>query len=101
MRNLKFKVDGQIITNNDDLSDLIPGSAGYLYANFEFSNEWKGLAKIASFWVGIQEHAVVLNNNRCLIPIEASGRKYFKVQVTGVKGDVLIPTNKIIVTQGR
>ena len=41
MRTLKFKVDGQIITKHPDcdFSNLVPGTEGYLRAEFIFSDE--------------------------------------------------------------
>jgi hypothetical protein len=82
-------------------SGLVAGSVGYLKAKFTFSSEWDGCKKAASFWLGDQEYAALLNSkNECIIPPEALTGECFKVSVTGVRSkDYKIDTNKIKVTQ--
>lgn len=105
MRSLRFIVDGLIIKQdpNWDFDGLVPGSAGYVEAIFEFSEEWNGMAKVAAFWspLGREYEPQVLDGYyKCLIPAEALKRRSFKIQILGrdVNGKRLT-TNKIEVTQ--
>lgn len=99
MRNLNFKVNAQVVEAVGDFAHLVPGSKGYLIAVFDFSDDWNGCTKFASFFDGRKEYAVKLNSNRCGIPDEVCAKDKFKVQLTGVKGNYKIITNKILVRQ--
>lgn len=104
MRTLKFIVDGQIIRQDPecDFSDLVPGSEGYLQAEFSFSPEWSGCTKIAAFWTVFGEELppqILKDGKTCMIPAEALERKIFKVQVMGKKNSYKIVTNKVEVKQ--
>lgn len=103
MRTLKFIVDGQIVTldPNCDFSNLVPGSEGYLRAEFIFSPEWRDCVKVASFWSAMGEEfkPQILNDNACMIPAEATKRMTFRVQVLGKKNGYKIITNKVDVNQ--
>ena len=102
MRTLKFIVSGQTIRKSPDcdFSGLVAGSKGYLKAKFQFSNEWHGCKKAASFWLDGKEHAVLLDDfESCLIPDEALANDKFEVSVTGVKNKYKITTNKTKVRQ--
>lgn len=104
MRTLKFIVNKQIITldPNCDLSGLIPGSEGYLQAEFSFSSEWKNCVKVAAFYsfLGKEYQPQLLKDGkRCMIPAEALKGRRFKVQVIGKDNDVKITTNKVTVCQ--
>lgn len=105
MRTLKFIVDGQIIKQDPscDFSGLVPGSKGYLQAEFSFSSEWSGYTKVAAFWsmLGKEYPPQFLADGRtCMIPAEALMRRTFKVQVLGRRtNDKTIATNKLPVKQ--
>lgn len=105
MRVLRFIVNDQIIERDSscDFSNLVPGSEGYVIAEFSFSPEWsKCTAKVASFWSlmgGEYTPQLLDSKNRCLIPAEALARRQFKVKVMGKTGDVKIATNKVTVSQ--
>lgn len=106
MRTLKFIVDKQIIKQDSscDFSGLVPGSNGYLKAEFSFSKEWDGCAKVAAFYSRLgneYEPQMLKNGSTCIIPAEALSKKIFKVQVRGRNGltnETLI-TNKLVVNQ--
>lgn len=51
MRTLRFIIDGQSIKKDPscDFSGLVPGTKGYLKAQFQFSDEWKKCKKAAIF----------------------------------------------------
>ena len=88
MRTLKFIIDGQIIKQdpNCDFSGLVPGTDGYLKAEFSFSPEWDGCAKVAGFFSasGFEYDPKVLMDGRsCMIPAEALEKRVFKIQVLG------------------
>lgn len=104
MRVLKFIVDGQIIKQDPecDFNGLVPGSEGYLKAEFSFSPEWKNNAKVASFWslMGKEYPPQELKDGKtCMIPVEALAKRVFKVGVMGKRLGVTITTNKVAVKQ--
>ena len=104
MRTLRFIVEGQIIKQdpNCDFTNLIPGTEGYLQAEFSFSPEWRNCVKVAAFWspVGKEYPPQVLEDGRtCIIPIEALERKVFKVGVIGKNQTLKLTTNKVAVIQ--
>lgn len=105
MRTLKFIVDGQIIRQdpNCDFSGLVPGTEGYLRAEFAFSPEWDGSVKVVGFYsnLGKEYEPQILDNARsCIIPAEALARRIFKVRVIGkTKTGFKLTTNKVAVSQ--
>ena len=109
MRVLEFEVKQQRIRKQPgcDFSHIVAGSNGYLQAKFNFSSEWDGCRKVATF-SGEQpepETSVFLDeNNCCEIPREALVGKSFDVFVTGAKktlssGTYLFQTSRMTVTQ--
>lgn len=104
MRTLRFVVDGQIIMQDPgcDFSNLVPGSNGYLQAEFLFSKDWDGYAKIASFWSATgreYEPQILKDGKTCMIPAEALTKRIFKVQVMGKHRGTYVKTNKVEVVQ--
>lgn len=101
MRILKFIVDGQKIRTDPEceFSNLIPGTKGYLEAQFVLSSEWIGCKVAASFWRYDKEYPVLLKNGQCEIPEEVLKGKEFSVSLTGMKKDYVITTGKIKVKQ--
>lgn len=103
MRTLSFIVDGQIISKNPDcdFSDLVPGTTGYLKAEFIFSNEWKGTVKVASFWRNGYEcpPQILKDGTSCMIPTEALTSRRFKIAILGKNEKIKLTTNKIEVEQ--
>ena len=104
MRVLRFNVNGQIITKspNCDFDNIVPGSSGYLKAEFTFSSEWQGFIKAASFFRnGKKCPAVLLNDGKsCVIPAEALTGRRFSISITGKnKKDVRMTTNTVEVVQ--
>ena len=104
MRTLKFIVECQIIRQdpNCDFSNLVPGTEGYLRAEFSFSQEWKGCTKVASFWSAVGDEyppQVLADGASCLIPAEATQKYAFKIGVVGKSSHTRIVTNKVIVKQ--
>lgn len=102
MRTLNFVLDGQRLMKDKDcdFSNIVAGSVGYLKAKFQFSSEWSGCRKAASFWVGEEEHAVMINaQNECVIPSDALKNDSFKVSVTGMKDGYQITSSKIKIKQ--
>lgn len=104
MRTLKFIIDGQIIKQdpNCDFDNLVPGSEGYLQAEFSFSSEWKNCAKVAAFYsmMGREYPPQILEDGKtCSIPAEASMKRDFTIRVIGKKEGFKIATNKVTVSQ--
>lgn len=103
MRQLIFNVKEQALDKNNKstFGGIIAGTEGYLGAKFIFyGNAWSECKKAASFWVGDQEYAVLLDKyDSCLIPKEALKGDRFEVSLTGLKDGYVIKTNKIKVKQ--
>lgn len=102
MRTLEFTVESQRIRKkvDCDFSNLVAGSVGYLKAKFYFSEEWDKCKKAASFWVGDEEHPILLDSNdECVIPSEALTDSMFRVSVMGVRSDFKITSKKTKVRQ--
>jgi len=110
-RILEFDVSRQRITKTKgcDFKHLVAGSKGYLKAKFNFSGEgnaWGDCIKAASFWLGDNEYAVVLDKDNCCdIPDDVTDARMFEVSVTGMSlcfevDEYRIKTNKIKVIQG-
>lgn len=104
LRVLKFIVNGQIIEQdpNCDFSGLVPGTSGYIQAEFSFSPEWNGKAKVAAFYsaMGKEYPAKILEDGRtCMIPEEALDKKVFKIQIMGRTPNSYVVTNKVEVIQ--
>lgn len=103
MRKLKFIVDGQIIKQDPecDFGNLIPGSSGYLVADFAFSKEWNGTVRVAAFSNVKKEcpPQILKDGHSCIIPEEALKSKVFYINVLGKNKDSKIKTNKVKVVQ--
>ena len=101
---LKVTVDGQSISLDPecDVPSLVPGTSGYIQAEFSFSKEWDSCVKVAAFYsnLGREFEPRVLKDGRvCDIPVEALKKSIFKVQVLGQKSGYSICTNKVTVYQ--
>lgn len=104
MRTLKFIVEDQILKPdpNCDFSNLIPGTKGYLLAEFTFTSAWGDCAKAVGFWSSFGKEyppRVLKDGKTCVIPAEALEKRVFKMQVVGVRPGYTITTNKISITQ--
>ena len=101
MRTLKFIVEGQTIKPDPrcDFSGLVPGSQGYLQAEFTFSKEWISTPKVVAFYsrLGNEYPPRVLKDGKtCIIPTEALQKRILKVQVLGKNG---LTTNRLEIDQ--
>lgn len=104
MRTLKFIVNKQIIMQDPkcNFDGLIPGTEGYLKAEFIFSSDWRESTKVAAFFspLGKEYQPQKLEDGRtCVIPAEALKYRKFKIQAIGRKGDTKLITNKLTVSQ--
>lgn len=104
MRTLKFIVDNQLIEKDPkcDFDGLVPGTEGYLRAEFSFSPEWKDCLKVAAFFsaAGKEYTPQVLQDGKyCIIPVEACEKRDISIRVIGKKGGFRITTNTIVVRQ--
>ena len=104
MRVLKFIVEDQIIKQdpNCDFDNLIPGTEGYLKAEFSFSPEWNGCVKVARFYsvMGREYDSQILKDGKsCMIPAEALKNRIFKIEVLGRRENFTLTTNKVAISQ--
>ena len=104
MRILKFIIEGRSIKPDPtcDFSNLIPGTENLIQAQFSFSKEWNNCVKVAAFYsmLGAEYRPQSIGpNNICRIPIEATKRQRFRMQVygRGIQGKII--TNKITIEQ--
>lgn len=103
MRTLKFIVRGQIITKDEtcNFNNLVPGSSGYLKAQFQFSKEWEGCVKVVEFTRNGKECTPQLLSNgvSCDIPAEVLTGRAFKIRVLGKNSKIKITTNRVEILQ--
>ena len=103
MRTLRFIVDGQTIKQDPtcDFSGLFLNKDSDVCAEFIFSSEWNDKIKVAAFWSMLDREyePQALDNNTCIIPVEAFTRASFKIQVLGIRGRERLTTNKLVVLQ--
>ena len=104
LRTLKFIIDKQVLKQDPkcDFNDLVPGSEGFIQAEFSFSSDWDSYTKVVAFFsnLGEEYRPQILDKSLiCSIPIEALKRRIFKLQIIGKKDDTIIRTNKVAVEQ--
>lgn len=101
MRTLKFIVEGQSIKQDPscNFSGIVPGTKGYLKAEFSFSKDWKDCRKAAVFELLRNEYPAPIVGNTCEIPAEALTWKSFSVKVVGERDGYRITTNRVEVKQ--
>lgn len=104
MRTLKFIVKDQIIEKdpNCDFENLVPGTEGYLQAEFKFSSEWAGCVRFAEFSTAlgsVKSVKPLKYGQTCLIPADVLKKRTFKIRVIGKKEDFEITTDKVAVSQ--
>lgn len=102
MRTIKFVISGQSIKKDPscDFSGIVPGTSGYLRAEFTFDAEWNGCGKIAEFWRLGKKYQEKIVDNTCMIPAEALTYRIFQVSIVGVRpGGYRIQTGKAEVRQ--
>ena len=106
MRTLRFLVDKQIIKQDPecDFSNLIPGTSGYLEAEFNFSEEWNGFIRIVTFSSPLgneyDDYCILKDGKTCILPSKPLEKDSFKIKVTGIKGEDKITTDYVTVKQG-
>lgn len=103
MRTLRFIVDGQTVKQDPtcDFSGLFLNKDSGVCAEFIFSSEWNDKIKVAAFWSMLDREyePQALDNNTCIIPVEAFSKATFKIQVLGIGGRERLATNKLVVLQ--
>lgn len=103
IRTLKFIINGQILEKdpNCDFSYLVPGTANYLKAEFDFSPEWDGYKKVVEFSRFNTEYPprVLTDGKSCMIPVEVTEQEAFRIRILGGKDDKNLATNSIIIVQ--
>ncbi len=100
MRILEFDVNNQEILKNAlcDFSKIERNTKG-IAAKFNFSREWNDHKIVVSFFKLGEEYPMVLKNGMCRIPDKALTWKEFFVQVTGIKDETMLKTNRLSIKQ--
>lgn len=103
MRTLKFIIDKQIIKKDPecDFSNIVPGTSGYLKAEFSFSSEWDKTIKVAAFYRNGHECSPMLlkDGKSCIIPAEALTGRRFGIKILGKADSIRLTTNIIEIVQ--
>ena len=103
MRTLRFIVDKQIIKQDPECNfdNIVPGTAGYLRAEFSFSDEWDKTIKVVAFYRNGNEcpPQILKDGKSCEIPAEALKGRQFSIKILGKNKDVRITTNEFEVVQ--
>lgn len=102
-RILKFSVTNQSITKDSkcDFSKIAMGTSGYLVAQFEFSNDWTSLFKVAEFRKRNSDryYPAKIIKNRCEVPEQVTDSIQWTIRVVGKNMDTKLTTNTCAVTQ--
>lgn len=100
---LEFSVSNQLLSRLDG-EQVVSGSRNYLECQFQFSEDWTGLKKVAVFGHGQVEKAigVELEEDKCRVPHEVIEPYGFQVTLYGSGGDAEkgythVPTNVVTV----
>lgn len=96
---MKIEIKGSSTRLVED-SSLVQNSTTPYAVEFIFNEDWDGFTKTALFEAGGASIAVVLTDDKCLIPAECLKRAgvRLKIAVYGVKGETRISTNGWCVT---
>lgn len=97
MRVLDFIASGQSLTRDPacDFSGVVSNTRGYLFARFQFSDDWKGCKKVAVFSCCGNDFPAPVVNNMCEIPADALTTNAVLVTVVGQRDRYRITTNTI------
>lgn len=104
MRILKFMVNGQVLKADPgcNFNGIVPGSEGHLQAEFIFSPEWNGCAKVVGFYSALGKEyppQILKDGKTCMIPAEALKRRTIQLRVFGRGEAFTIKTNKLAIRQ--
>lgn len=106
MRTLEFEVKEQRLRKQPgcDFSYIVAGSSGYLRAKFNFSSEWDGCQKAASFFAENSELEIGVLLDRddcCMIPHDVLEGGSFSLFVTGVRVSSNVTQPKYLIQSGK
>lgn len=98
---LEFKATSQIITRLDN-EKPVENSQGYLYAHFDFSEDWNVVDEKYALFTHDENATYICpldESNTCLVPSSVIKACSFRVWVKGVNNgkDILIPSSKAVV----
>lgn len=101
MRALQFQVSGQSLKKSGDFAHIIRGTKNYLLCEFCFEgNDWQRNKIVAAFVTRTNEYAVAVGaNGICKVPNEVTDEKNYKIYLVGVRSDIKIITNKVLIEQ--
>ena len=100
MRILKFQIRNQVITWANSEVPLVENTRGFLSAQFDVDEDWKGLSLVATFQIGAQDAIdVPVNENLDPIPVPAEvikrGRLHVGLVGLGDNGNVRLTTKEM------
>lgn len=99
---MKLHID---VVNQTLLQKTLPGSTPprqgskeYLWIEFAFSEDWRGLLKTVYFQAGEYSEPIILENDTVLVPSYFTQQAEFNVTLVGILGNLVIPTSTIKLT---
>ena len=78
MCNMKFEIKDRVIKRIDNCNNTVGDNSDY-EAEFLFDSEWDGHIKTARFIQSGKYVEQMLENDKCLIPVEVLKHGYLKV----------------------
>ena len=99
MRTITFNVNQQRIKNSNSVCHVYKGTDNYLQLEFNFSDDWNGCAKAISF-VSDKEVALLLKDNKCVVPKEAFDDAKLVFYLVGKRKNYRIQTQEFVIKIG-
>lgn len=102
MRDIILNLSEQTLSkiNNCDYDNIVRGSNNYLRIVLKADIQWSNMAKVITVrTLGGIEHNAIYEPTGVLLPEEVTQNSYFEVMVTGRKGNQLVKTNSVIISQ--
>ena len=98
MRTIRFTVNQQRIKNVDSICHVYRGTDNYLCLHFSFNQDWDDCVKAIS--LGSKEIAMLLDDNKCVVPQEAFDEKQLTFYLVGKKPDYRVQTAPFVIKLG-
>lgn len=102
MKTLRLQVRDQILdyAPNFSVDGLYPGIQEPVQLEFDFSEPWKSMAKVAAFYSPLGNEyppSLIKDGKSCIVPPKALAKTSFKVQILGKGDGKPVSTTKCIV----
>lgn len=101
MRNLRFKVSGQLIEKDSgcDFAGIAKGTNEWLNIVVSFDATWAGMAKVICMRDSNGAETNKVLNGSVTVPSSVTSGNFFSIQIYGKKNGKLVSTNKLFIDQ--